>query len=166
MILAIDVHYNDNTAVVAGVSFENWKDCTAKEVYTSKITNIEAYESGKFYKRELPCILSLLNEHNLTPEIIIVDGYVYLDGKEEAGLGKYLYDKLNNGTIIIGVAKAPYKSISQEYALSRGKSKKALYITAKGLTLEDAKIAILSMCGKYRFPELLKKVDKLCRNNC
>ena len=165
MILAIDVQYNENTAVVAGVSFENWTDCITKEVYTSKIINIAAYESGKFYKRELPCILSLLNEHHLTPEIIIIDGYVYLDGKEEAGLGKHLYDTLNNSTTIIGVAKTPYKSISQEYALYRGNSQKALYITAEGIALEDAQKAILNMCGKYRFPELLKKVDQLCRNN-
>ena len=37
MILAIDIKYGDNTAVVAGVSFTNWKDCIAKETYTSKI---------------------------------------------------------------------------------------------------------------------------------
>ena len=109
--------------------------------------------------------MALLSEHNLKPDIIIVDGYVYLDGKNEAGLGKYLYDVLNKNTIVIGVAKNSFKNISDEYTLYRGDSKKPLYITSEGMNLKDAMYAISNMCGEYRFPNLLKEVDKLCRGN-
>ena len=63
MILAIDVDYHkDNTAKVAGVLFENWEDKEPKEVYISHIAEVNEYISGEFYKRELPCILDILEK--------------------------------------------------------------------------------------------------------
>jgi len=166
MILAIDVDYSDNTALVAGVLFKSWDDIEPYNTYTSIINEVNEYHPGSFYKRELPCILELLEEHNLKPDIIVVDGYVYLDGVSIPGLGKYLYDALDEKTIVIGVAKGPFKDIGSEYALYRGDSKKALYVTSVGISLQCAIKRISSMNGKYRIPDLLKKVDQVCRGRC
>ena len=163
MKLVIDVQYTENSALTGGVLFESWDSANISQTLLSHDNNIQAYEPGKFYKRELPCILNLIKTHTLNPDIIIIDGYVFLDGKTEAGLGKYLYDALNNGTPIIGVAKKPFKNISCKYQIYRGKSAKPLYITSVGIDTEKAKARILSMHGKNRIPTLLKNADQLCR---
>ena len=60
MKLAIDVGYHDTGATAAGVLFENWNDARPHKEIRAKITEVAEYESGQFYKRELPCIAKLL----------------------------------------------------------------------------------------------------------
>ena len=165
MILAVDVHYYNKHAVVAGVGFECWNDQDPKYHYVSAIDQTEDYMPGEFYRRELPCILKLLNEHELSPTYILIDGYVYLDGYSRPGLGKYLYEALSGKVKVIGVAKNPFKGITGEYELYRGSSKKPLYVTCIGEELPDAKAQIAAMYGAHRVPVLLKAVDQLCRDN-
>jgi len=162
MIFAIDVHYNpDESAKVAGVLFENWEDATPLKVYTTHIEKVNPYESGSFYKRELPCILAILELVQETIEYIVVDGYVYLNDKK--GLGAHLYHALNEQISIIGVAKSAFRDIAEQTYLYRGESTKPLYVTSVGVELSQAKEWVETMHGKYRFPTLLKEVDRLCR---
>ncbi len=165
MILAVDVHYGIHTGWVAGVAFRDWTDTNSSNVYVSKIEQVSYYVPGQFYKRELPGVLKLLREHNLKPEYIVIDGYVYLDGYAKPGLGKHLYDALHGNVKIIGVAKKPFADISEEYTIYRGGSKQPLYITSVGEALAVAKLHILSMHGAHRIPTMLKKADQLSRLN-
>jgi len=165
VILAIDVDYQENSALVAGVSFLQWTDKEADQIFTTEVKGISEYESGSFYKRELPCILKLLEEHELKPEIIVVDGFVFLDGHSKAGLGKYLYDALNGESVVIGVAKRGYKNIDAKYSFCRGESKKPLFVTAEGVAADLALVEVSKMHGSFRIPDLLKKVDQVCRGN-
>jgi deoxyribonuclease V len=80
MKLVVDVQYTDNNALCAGVVFDEWKTSEISQKLILHTSNIEKYEAGKFYKRELPCILNLIQEHQIEPEMIIIDGYVFLDG--------------------------------------------------------------------------------------
>lgn len=162
MILAVDVQYQKNIAFVAGVLFTGWSSEKPIGKYVSVVNNIKDYEPGNFYKRELPCIRKLLEEHYLNPSTIVIDGYVYLDGKEKPGLGKRLYDSFSNNVEVIGVAKTMFSGIPKECELYRGESKKPLYITSIG-NLEIAKENIAKMYGMYRVPDLLKQADRLCR---
>ena len=162
MILAVDVQYDDNSAFVAGVLFNEWGSEEPKAEYISLLNEIEEYVPGDFYKRELPCILRLLKEHELVPSCIVVDGYVYLDGKQLPGLGKRLFDALQEKIEIIGVAKKGFRGITSEYEILRGKSEKPLYVTSTG-DLDSAKNSVLNMFGKNRIPFLLKRADQLCR---
>ena len=83
MILAVDVYYKENVAKAASVLFD-WDSETPHEVASVYIDNVEEYTSGEFYKRELPCIISLLNQIDLKKvEAIIVDGFVYLDDEKK-----------------------------------------------------------------------------------
>lgn len=164
MILAADVDYREHFAVAAGVLFEHWQDDKPVQEVTSRIESVADYEPGSFYKRELPCILQLLDEYALSPEIIVVDGFVYLDGISIPGLGKHLYDALDTQISVIGVAKKPFKGIGETFAVYRGKSTVPLYVTSVGIETEAAKNHVKQMHGPYRIPTMLKRVDQLSRD--
>lgn len=163
MILAIDVYYIENRAKTVGILFKYWTDTKSdiNAVISDYQDNIEPYQSGQFYRRELPCIMSLLKKIDLSSvSVIVIDGYVQLaEGK--MGLGGHLYNSLNKSIPIIGVAKKPFAGNSP-YLIEvvRGESKHPLYITAIGTPLEDAAANIKLMAGKYRMPDLLSFLDQ------
>jgi len=140
MILAFDTYYFDNKAKTVCLEFSEYNQKENFKVHTEIIENVEEYIPGEFYKRELPCIMSVLNQINLQNiEVIIVDGFVYLDDDKKYGLGGHLYEKLNRQIPIIGVAKTNFASIEKDKkALYRGDSIKPLYITSIGIDLEEA----------------------------
>lgn len=165
MILAFDTHYFDDKAKTVAIQFKNWTDEVPYQIYNETISDIAAYESGEFYKRELPCIVSLLKQVDIASiTTIIIDGFVVLDDEGALGLGGYLYEALDQKIPVIGVAKNNFATIDTlKVPLLRGDSKKPLYITAKGMDLEDAASHIDEMHGEFRFPTLLKEVDRLGR---
>jgi deoxyribonuclease V len=166
MILAVDVYYGSANSIVAGVAFEDWTSREPSNIYISRIQNVSDYQPGQFFRRELPCIIRLIEEHSISPETIVIDGYVFLDGRTRPGLGKRLYDALQGRTKVIGVAKNSFSGISSDFEIYRGKSAKPLYITCVGVELETAKRQIASMYGNHRIPVLLKKADQACRQSC
>lgn len=165
MILAFDSYYFDNKAKTVCISFDDWTTDKNFKVYSEIIENNEEYKSGEFYKRELPCILSLLEKIEIKDvDTIIVDGYVYLDDNNKPGLGGYLYTQLNAQIPVIGVAKTNFASLDKnKQQLLRGKSKKPLYITSIGLGLDKATKLIENMNGPNRIPTLLKTLDALTK---
>ena len=163
VILAVDVNYRAGEAIVAGVAFDSWTDSESLASYISVVESVNDYEPGSFYRRELPCILKLLSEHHLTPATILIDGYVYLDGSSSPGLGRHLYDALEQKVMIIGVAKKPFKGIAAVHEVYRGNSSRPLYVTCAGIELSVAKQRTKSMHGPYRIPTILRKVDQLSR---
>jgi len=165
MILAVDVSYVNSTAFIAGLVFSHWSDDSEQAVITSHLEEVQQYLSGQFYLRELPCILKLLEEHQLQPDCIVIDGFVYLDGISEAGLGKHLYDALHGKVAVIGVAKRPLVSTPAACAVYRGVSQRPLYVTSVGIEPEKARQYIKLMHGEFRIPDLLKKVDQICRQH-
>lgn len=165
MILAFDTYYFDGKAKTVCLEFTEWSQSENFKVHTEIIDNVAEYIPGEFYKRELPCILSLLNKIDLKKvEVIIVDGFVYLDDEKKYGLGGHLYEKLNQKIPIIGVAKTNFASIEKDKrSLLRGDSQKPLYVTAIGIELEDAFQKVESMAGEFRMPTLLKEMDRLTK---
>ncbi|RSZ55341.1 endonuclease V [Massilia atriviolacea] len=163
MILAVDVHDDADCGHAAGLLFERWDALSPVATLGKKQPGVGDDVPGEFYKRELPCILALLDELDGLPETIVIDGVVFLDGHAQAGLGKHLYDALDGKPRIIGVAKTAYAGIGAEYKLLRGDSIKPLYITCIGLELAAAKAHIAAMHGAHRMPVLLKTVDRMCR---
>lgn len=165
MILAVDVDYRNAEAVVAGVCFKAWADEKPDKIYYCTISEIEDYEPGEFYKREMPCILQLIREYSLTPNVIVIDGFVLLGEDSTPGLGMHLYYALGENIPIIGVAKKAFKGTSPKTEILRGKSLKPLFVTSIGMDFESAKSNILSMHGMHRIPTLLKQVDRVCRKS-
>ena len=167
MIIAIDVYYQDKKAIVAGVLFHFWDAPKAADeiVIEMEIDRVGEYEPGQFYKRELPCILALLETLETFPEIIVIDGYVYLGNEKNPGLGQRLYDAIEGRSIVIGVAKTRFQDTPTSAEIYRGKSQNPLYVTAIGLSLSEAKRFIMDMQGENRIPALLKRVDRLTKSD-
>jgi deoxyribonuclease V len=165
MIYAFDVYYNGNIAQAVAIGFENWTDTVPQVSQKELIINIEEYVPGEFYKRELPCILRVINKINTaTISLIIVDGYVELDERGTPGLGAHLYLALNSKFPVIGVAKKRYAEIHNNVReVLRGESKQPLYVTAIGVDVDEAAENIRSMHGEHRIPTLLKQLDTLSR---
>ena len=160
--LAVDVGYQQETAVAAGVLFENWDDSNPLEIMTLELSTAYNYVPGKFYLRELPCILALVEHLTYLPEFMIVDGYVWLTKKRLPGLGQHLYERLKRQVKVIGVAKSPFRDTPAP-TLLRGKSKRPLFITAAGVDDKLAKGLISSMHGEHRIPTLLKLTHTLSK---
>ncbi|MCS4302823.1 endonuclease V [Chryseobacterium sp. BIGb0232] len=165
MIYAFDTYYYEDYANTVCIAFEDWKSGREVEIFTEQTPITSEYESGAFYKRELPCILSLLSKIVLKEEdIIIVDGYVTLDDEGKIGLGGHLYEVLQGKVPIVGVAKNEFTTPdSQRRSVFRGDSKTPLFVTAKGVDVDQIKLDIEQMHGPFRIPTLLKKLDQLSR---
>ncbi len=163
MIIAVDVQYNHDTATAGGIAFEHWASECEHATYRSNISEVHDYIPGEFYRRELPCILRLFEEHSLQPDIVVVDGFVYLDGLTKPGLGWHLFDALGGETPVVGVAKTKFAGTPEGLEIYRGKSMTPLYVTSVGFPLETAKDFIRSMYGQYRIPSMLKRADQIAR---
>ncbi|MEO7715697.1 MAG: endonuclease V [Capsulimonas sp.] len=162
MIACVDVDYRSDHAIAACVTFDDWTAAIPTGVTTVRIDSVEPYVSGQFYKRELPCLLTVLDAIADRLTFVIVDGYVWL-GDNKAGLGAHLYDALDKRIPVIGVAKTAFRD-APSIEVRRGKAARPLQITAVGIDLADAARHIASMHGDYRLPSLLKLVDRACRD--
>ena len=117
MIACVDVHYRDTRAVAAGIAFRGWLDesVVAEQVIT--VPDIQPYNPGKFFVRELPCLLAVLEK--LPPaEIVLIDGYVWLE-KNRPGLGAHLYTSLESRIPVIGCKKLSEARASNLYISAR-----------------------------------------------
>ncbi|EEF60829.1 endonuclease V [Pedosphaera parvula] len=164
MIACLDVHYEGATAFAAGIVFQEWVDAFPYEEEVIEVSNIQPYQPGQFYLRELPCLLAVLKALPAV-QTVIIDGYVWLDNKGKPGLGAHLHQALNEKIPVIGVAKTPFQGADGSCELLRGKSKRPLYITAAGMDPGVATQYIRSMHGQFRIPTLLKRVDQLARTH-
>ena len=165
MIAAFDVYYYANKAKAVGIVFDHWTAQTPTDILVEYITPIANYEPGAFYKRELPCLLALINQLELNNiNAIIVDGYVLLDDTGKFGLGAHLHEALQQKIPIIGVAKTKFLQNTQYVReVFRGQSINPLYISAIGIDIDQAAQNIQNMFGIYRIPTQLKHLDTLTK---
>lgn len=165
--LILDVYYkefNNNTiATVAGIRFSGIEKHHILNEYKTTIYNVESYQPGQFYKREMPCLVTLIEKIQESFDVIIIDGYVYLDKWQKAGLGKHLYDNLSVKKPIIGIAKTHFYDIPQDYAVYHGISKNPLYVTCIDFNISVSKNLVKNLQGNHRIPDIIKMVDKLTR---
>ncbi len=163
MIAALDVAYGEALAASACVLFEHWQDEDAAAEHTSLLAIPGEYVPGRFFERELPCLIEALEALAGAPDVIVVDGYVWLAGPARPGLGALLFEALERRIPVIGVAKNPFAGADDAARLLRGGSTRPLYVSAVGLELGEARDAIASMHGRHRIPTLLRHVDQLAR---
>lgn len=165
MIYAFDTYYYEDFANTVCIAFEDWESEKEVETFIEQTKINSEYESGAFYKRELPCILSLLQKITLkSGDIIIVDGYVTLNNEGKSGLGGHLYKALDEKYPVVGIAKNEFTTPDTERrSVFRGESRTPLFLTAKGIDVDEIKTRVEQMHGAYRMPTLLKKLDQLSR---
>jgi deoxyribonuclease V len=165
MILAFDTYYTENTAKTVCIAFDRWEQEAPSAVHTETLDEVADYIPGEFYKRELPCILSLLKQIDLVAvEAIVVDGFVFLDDDQKPGLGAKLCESLGENIPVIGVAKTNFATIETlKRAVFRGESARPVYVTAIGTDVDAAAENVKSMHGGFRIPTLLKELDRLTK---
>ncbi len=162
MLACVDVDYRGEGAVAACLLFRHWADGDVAGELVRRIDRVEPYEPGQFYKRELPCLLSVLADVPERLEAVVVDGYVWLRDETTPGLGGHLFEALG-GTSVVGVAKTRFASATAARAVVRGGSRRPLFVTAAGMGPDDAARHVQAMHGEFRIPTLLRRVDQLCR---
>jgi len=94
MKLAITVHFDGTQARAAAVAFDAWDAPEATQTFVTQIAQVEKPARGEPDLRELHCVMQLLREHRLAPELILIDGFVHLDADETPGLGHHLFQAL------------------------------------------------------------------------
>ena len=161
-IVALDTAYFSRMAVTAGVLIKEWIAPLPSDTFRISSEVDSDYISGQFYKRELPCILRFLDQAPWQPDLIIIDGYVFL-ARDRMGLGMHLYEAIDKRIPIVGIAKKAFKHNDTALPILRGKSKRPLYITAAGITVQEAAENVKAMSGKNRIPNILKIVDNLSK---
>jgi deoxyribonuclease V len=159
----VDVDYREDGARAACVLFEAWTAADARMTLVERIDSVEPYEPGLFLRRELPCLMAVLGRAPAVPEVIVVDGFVWLGEECRPGLGARLYEALGGAAAVIGVAKTPFWR-TPAVAVRRGRSNRPLWITAIGIDGPEAAEHIRAMHGPFRIPSLLKAVDRACRS--
>lgn len=162
MLLAIDVHYKQEYAKTVVVLFEDWTSEIPKEVIEVTTLEVVEYEPGFFYKRELPCLLEALQKVNLsTIDVIIIDGYVFVDDAYAHGLGGYLYEALDRKIPVVGIAKTKFqRNTATVMEVFRGESKNPLFVSSIGIGLDFVAQKTKEMHGNFRLPHLLKLMDQ------
>ena len=163
VIACTDVHYTNTRAIAACILFHDWSDAHPDLAITERVDDPAPYEPGRFYRRELPALLSVISKLTVRPEVILIDGYVWLGDWDHPGLGAHLYKALDETGAVIGVAKNPFRPGPAVQSVRRGTSARPLYVSAAGMDLNEAAARIVELHGEFRVPTMLKRVDRLCR---
>jgi deoxyribonuclease V len=165
MLCCVDVEYRTTCVVAACVGFRDWRDdAPAFEQVAVTRGAAAPYESGQFYRRELPHLIEVLGQLVALPQVVIVDGHVWL-GPGIPGLGAHLHEALGRRAAIVGIAKRPFHGASEAVPVLRGDSKTPLLVSVVGLATEVAARHVASMHGAFRIPTLIKAVDRLSRDH-
>lgn len=167
----VDVGYGDPgaapaapaEALAACVVAQGWTDGAPMEARVVPVADVRPYAPGRFYERELPCVLAVLERVRTAVAVVVVDGYVTLDEHGTPGLGGHLHAALGGRTPVIGVAKTAFRGSGFATPVLRGTSARPLYVTAMGIEVEHAARLVAGMHGEHRIPTLLGLVDRLAR---
>lgn len=158
----LDVAYAPTATAAAAVLFGEWQDARpfAERVWLGGAP--PPYRSRRFSTRELAPLRELLARIEPSPEMVVVDGYVWLDQLGSPGLGGHLFAALGGGIPVVGVAKRPLAG-APALPVWRGLSRRPLWVSAAGVEVSWAAQQVLAMHGPYRLPTLLRRVDALAR---
>ncbi len=165
MLLAADVHYSDVGATAAAVAFSDWGSAAPSKSWVLTFSGQPApYEPGKFYKRELRFLLSLveLARSEFDFDAVVVDGHVWL-APGQPGLGMHLFASLGRTVPVVGIAKSAYHR-GAAVPIYRGKSRRPLFVSSVGIDEAEAVRLVAGMHGDDRVPTIVRVVDRLARD--
>ncbi len=161
MLACADVDYRETEVVASCVWCCDWADATpsAERTVVSSAPPA-AYLPGRFFERELPYLLAVLDP---LPDVIVVDAHVWLAG-DDPGLGAHLFEALQRERPVVGVGKRPFRGQTRAIPIVRGASQRPLFVTAAGMDPREAADNVLRMHGVHRIPTLIKRADRLGRD--
>src|SRR5262245_8771648 len=151
VIACVDVADDGARAVAACIVAAGWTAEAPIETHVTRLERVREYVPGRFFERELPCISRVLSRVGEPLDVVVVDGYVWLDGRGRRGLGAHLFDSLGGGCAVVGVAKTPFRrddgpgGAGAALEVLRGSSARPLYVTAIGMDAAEAAARVRSM---------------------
>lgn len=158
--VVLDVQYEDGRARAAAVVASDLSQAESEREIVVELAHVAPYQPGRFFERELPCLLAVLA--SLPPaDTLVIDGYVWLDDSQK-GLGAHLSEALG-GARVIGVAKTAYRAAAFAERVLRGTSQSPLFVTAVGIDAREAARLVTAMHGPHRIPTLVRRADQLAR---
>lgn len=161
----VAVHVDGAQATAAAVAFEAWDAAEATRTYVSRIAHVEKAVRGELDLRALPCVMQLLREHSLEPELLLIDGFVHLDADDTPGLGQHLHHALGGSVPVVGVSKKGLPGLSAQFEVMREEETPPLVVTCAGIDIGAAKVRLRSMHGRKRVPTLMKLAARLAKNS-
>jgi deoxyribonuclease V len=162
---ALDVHYTGDRASTGVVLFHAIDAASPTREFVVETDRLEPYESGRFFRRELPCLMVALEGIRESLRLVFVDAFVRLGPDRLPGLGWYLHQKLEGRVAVIGVAKRPFADTPPSCFVYRGSSKRPLCVTSIGVEPQAARAMLESMHGRHRMPTLLRRADRVARGD-
>jgi deoxyinosine 3'endonuclease (endonuclease V) len=90
-----------------------------------------------------------------------LDGYADLDPAGSPGLGAHAHAEF--GVPVIGVAKTAFRTATHAVPVVRGGSARPLFVTAAGMSADEAAALVAGMAGRFRLPDALRRADALAR---
>jgi deoxyribonuclease V len=163
-IACLDVAYSSMAAAAACVMIQSWDAKSANWIQVRRFdSSPERYEPGAFYKRELPLLMPIISEFEDAIEVIVIDGYVWLDTDSQPGLGGHLFSSLGGRIPVIGIAKTRYRNDTWSTPVLRGESQQPLFVTSAGIETKTAAECVCRMHGDYRIPTILAFADRAAR---
>lgn len=163
LIGCLDAAYGDHASAAACVLAQGYDDAGPYEIALHRGGPAAPYAPGALYKRELPLLRAAIAAATRRPDIFIVDGFAYLDAERRPGLGAHLHAAIQRP--VIGVAKTAFKDCAAWSGIvRRGRATRPLYVTAIGLTQDEAVDAVASLHGAHRLPALLATTDRAARD--
>ncbi len=164
MKLVVAVHFEGAQATAAAAAFDAWDAAEPMKTYVSPIDHVDKAARGELDLREVACVMQLLREHSLAPELIVIDGFVHLDADETPGVGQHLYQALGGTVPIVGVSKKRLPGLSTQFEVLREDEAPPLVVTCAGIDIGAAKVRLRSMHGRKRVPTLMKLVARLAKS--
>lgn len=165
MIGCLDVGYDEarDEARAAVVVARDWASERVEYESIAVVKGLLPYLPGQFFRRELGPLTAVLRQLAALPEILVVDGFVWLDGGLRPGLGAHLYEAVERSTAVVGVAKSRFEQAGPAREVLRGTSHRPLFVSAVGIDLDFAAEAVKRMAGSHRLPSLIRRADQLSR---
>lgn len=158
MKLIVTVQFDGGQATAAAAACEDWDAAEATRTYVLRVAQVGPPLRGQLDLRGLPCVMQLLHEHRLAPEILLLDGFVHLDAQETPGLGQHLYQALDAKVPVIGVSRKGLPGLTAQFEVLREDEAPPLWVTCAGIDIGAAKARLRAMHGRKRVPTLLKLV--------
>ena len=164
-IAVVDVAYRGRGAHAACAVIDAWDGNSPLFTRTAAVSTVLPYAPGRFYVRELPCLLAVLEALPQLPPTVVVDAYVVLPGGRP-GLGAHLHDALGARAAVVGIAKSTFAgALSCPFIVpvTRGASGNPVFVTAVGIAPDVAARHVRAMAGRHRIPDIVRIVDRLAR---
>jgi deoxyribonuclease V len=164
MKLVVAVHFDGTQAHAAAAAFDAWDGAEATQTYVSRIAHVEKVARGQTDLRELACVLQLLREHRLEPDLVLIEGFAHADADETPGLGQHLHQALGGKVPVVCVSKKRLPGLSVQFEVMREEDAPPLIVTCAGIDIGAAKARLRAMHGRKRVPTLMKLAARLAKS--